>query len=99
MCRESWERGQPDYEGAASFDNILKKVDNTICLECVFFHFANFFLSDQRNNEQVKICFLACFSPSLRRCHPLCDIRKEGWLIFHHLHFNSFTSRHNIVNQ
>ena len=23
----SWERGQPDYEGAASFDNILKKVD------------------------------------------------------------------------
>ena len=26
VSRESWERGQPDYNGAASFDNILKKV-------------------------------------------------------------------------
>jgi len=28
--RESWERGQPDYEGAASFDNILKKINETM---------------------------------------------------------------------
>ena len=26
VSRESWERGQPDFNGAASFDNILKKV-------------------------------------------------------------------------
>jgi len=28
--RESWERGQPDYNGAASFDNILKKINQTM---------------------------------------------------------------------
>merc|ERR1712083_1097530 len=28
--RESWERGQPDYDGAASFDNILKKINKTM---------------------------------------------------------------------
>jgi len=28
--RESWERGQPDYNGAASFDNILKKINKTM---------------------------------------------------------------------
>jgi len=28
--RESWERGQPDFEGAASFDNILKKINETM---------------------------------------------------------------------
>merc|ERR1712083_1002771 len=27
---ESWERGQPDYDGAASFDNILKKINKTM---------------------------------------------------------------------
>lgn len=27
---DSWERGQPDYNGAASFDNILKKIDKTM---------------------------------------------------------------------
>jgi len=28
--RDSWESGQPDYNGAASFDNILKKIDKTM---------------------------------------------------------------------
>merc|ERR1711971_313082 len=28
--RESWEIGQPDYNGAASFDNILKKINKTM---------------------------------------------------------------------
>ena len=35
-CRDSWERGQPDYEGAASFDNILKKVDRKHIIAGIF---------------------------------------------------------------
>ena len=28
--RNRWERGSPDYTGADSFDNILKKIDSTM---------------------------------------------------------------------
>jgi glycogenin glucosyltransferase len=28
--RESWEQGTPDYTGTAAFDNILKKIDETL---------------------------------------------------------------------
>ena len=28
--RGRWERGTPDYTGADSFDNILKKIDSTL---------------------------------------------------------------------
>ena len=28
--QRSWEQGQPDYQGADSFDNILKKIDSTM---------------------------------------------------------------------
>jgi len=31
--RENWERGQPDYQGTASFNNILKKIDQTLSKE------------------------------------------------------------------
>ena len=51
-------------------------------------------LSDQRNNEQVRICLLACFSFPRRWCHLLCDIRKEGWPILHQLQFHFFNSQH-----
>ena len=89
-CRDSWERGQPDYEGAASFDNILKKVDRKHIIAGIFCPT----LSDQRNNEQVRICLLACSSFPRRWCHLLCDIRKEGWPILHQLQFHFFNSQH-----
>ena len=28
--RNQWEKGTPDYTGADSFDNILKKIDSTL---------------------------------------------------------------------
>ena len=28
--QRSWEQGQPDYQGADAFDNILKKIDSTM---------------------------------------------------------------------
>ena len=28
--QRSWEQGQPDYQGADSFDNIMKKIDSTM---------------------------------------------------------------------
>ena len=30
MNRAAWEHGHPDYRGAASMDNILKKIDSTL---------------------------------------------------------------------
>ena len=30
MNRAAWEHGTPDYRGAASMDNILKKIDSTL---------------------------------------------------------------------
>ena len=65
--RESWERGQPDYNGAASFDNILKKVQlfifTNLCLQQFAFNLNSIKLwfvvslmfcpSDQQDHEQV----------------------------------------------
>ena len=28
--RENWEQGLPDYTGTAAFENILKKIDDTM---------------------------------------------------------------------
>ena len=57
VSRESWERGQPDYNGAASFDNILKKVRLLLFIleQLIFNNFLHFIKFDLCGSVYVPI--------------------------------------------